>query len=670
MSGDALVGTVLADRYRLDALLGEGGMGKVYEAEHVLMRKRLAVKVLHRQLTQVPEVVARFEREAMAAAHIDHPNVAGATDFGKLADGSVYLVLEYVEGRLLRDEMAAGPMSVERALPIVRQIASALAAAHALEIVHRDLKPENVMLVERRGTPDFVKVLDFGIAKVPIGDTEEGQEGRPITKAGMVYGTPEYMAPEQALGQSVDGRADIYALGVILFELLAGKRPFGGKSQVGILGQQLSQPVPTLSERAPAVVVTPAVENLVHRLLAREADERVQTAAEVVSALDGLLATAPQSRGRLFTLAGGSPSAVTGVEGGLEVLADAAAHSSSAILSRGAGEPEPIGVAGALAVSSLPETSEIPKTLRTNPGRKRPTEKLITSLTEAAAQAAEYLETRKSTLPIPLQKLTRDVSGRVLLGGIAFGVLGILTAVVAIVIAVTREPAPVADSDGPNATEEAPDALDLRIADAEKAGLAAMEKLAEEKPSEGRVLVALASVRADSKKYRDAVRAVSDALAVDPGLNEDERVAKVLFRTAQSQSAGSATFRLLTGPMGTRGADIIYDLAITRKVKQSVKARAENFLASKEFERAASPALNIAVALRHAKTCAARKNLLERAKNVGDQRSLRYLHRLTPQTGCGKNDKADCNPCLRGDDSLAQAIQTIGKRVASKSPAE
>ena len=212
---DPRIGTLLAERYRIDALVGEGGMGAVYSAEHVLMRKRFAVKVLRRELTSVPEVVARFEREAMAAGNIEHPNVAAATDFGKLADGAVFLVLEFVSGHSLRDEIARGPFAVDRALHIARQIASALSAAHAQGIVHRDLKPENVMLVEKGGDPDFVKVLDFGIAKVPLGDVPSSgpKQGNPITKAGMVFGTPEYMAPEQALGQTVDGRADLYALG-------------------------------------------------------------------------------------------------------------------------------------------------------------------------------------------------------------------------------------------------------------------------------------------------------------------------------------------------------------------------------------------------------------------------------------------------------------------------
>src|SRR5258706_14913420 len=201
----SLVGKVLSDRYRIESVLGEGGMGAVYLAEHVLMRKRLAVKVLHPEMTRMPEMVARFEREAMAAAHIEHPSVAAATDFGKLEDGSFFLVLEYVEGTSLRDLIAQGPLLSERALHIAYQMASALARAHALGIVHRDLKPENVMLVEREGDPNFVKVLDFGIAKVPVGDFSHeppGSDGAPVlTQLGMVYGTPEYMAPEQALGQ-------------------------------------------------------------------------------------------------------------------------------------------------------------------------------------------------------------------------------------------------------------------------------------------------------------------------------------------------------------------------------------------------------------------------------------------------------------------------------------
>ena len=166
----SLVGQLLSDRYRIERHLGHGAMGSVYLAEHTLMHKRVAIKVLHAEMSRSPEVVARFEREAVAAGHIEHPNVASASDFGKLDDGSFFLVLEYIEGIGLRDALEQyGHLPPKRALHIAAQICSALVRAHELGIVHRDLKPENVMLVDRGGDPDFVKVLDFGIARVPIG---------------------------------------------------------------------------------------------------------------------------------------------------------------------------------------------------------------------------------------------------------------------------------------------------------------------------------------------------------------------------------------------------------------------------------------------------------------------------------------------------------------------
>src|SRR3984957_3805739 len=246
-------GTVIADRYRIEALLGEGGMGKVYRAEHVHMRKPVAVKVLHGDVSTTPEVVARFEREAVAAGKIAHPNVAAATDFGRLENSSFFLVLEYVAGTDLRARINEGALSPERAVHIVRQITSAVGAAHAAGVVHRDLKPENIMLVEREGDPDFVKVLDFGIAKIDsigiLGDPASTASGpssaQPLTKMGAVFGTPDYMSPEQALGQPIDARSDLYSIGVIFFELVAGQRPFKGGA-VTLMRAHVLDAVPTL----------------------------------------------------------------------------------------------------------------------------------------------------------------------------------------------------------------------------------------------------------------------------------------------------------------------------------------------------------------------------------------------------------------------------------------
>ncbi|HEX6767191.1 MAG TPA: serine/threonine-protein kinase, partial [Polyangiaceae bacterium] len=284
-TGDALLGSVLGGRYRLDVLLGSGAMGRVYRAEHTLMHKQLAVKVMHAEHTKNRELVARFEREATAAANIEHPNVVAATDFGKLDDGTVYLALELVQGKNLRAEIAKGPLEVRRALHIARQIARGLAAAHARNIVHRDLKPENVVLVEKDGDADFVKILDFGIAKLA---PESGKS--PLTKVGVVLGTLDYMAPEQALGQPVDQRADLYALGAVTYEMLCGACPYEGESSATILGLQMTKPPPSLRERAPSLGISAPVEALVMKLLAKERKDRPESAAAVVAELDRLVA--------------------------------------------------------------------------------------------------------------------------------------------------------------------------------------------------------------------------------------------------------------------------------------------------------------------------------------------------------------------------------------------
>ncbi len=272
-------GTLIAERYRVVSVLGEGGMGIVYLAEHVHMRKRVAIKVLLPQWTSTTEVVARFEREAVAAGAISHPNVAAATDFGRLADGSFFLVLEYLEGRTLRAELAAGALPPVRALTIARGIALGVGAAHAKGIVHRDLKPENVMLVSRDGDPDFVKVLDFGIARV---EARVGQGGEALTSAGAIIGTPDYMAPEQAMGGSIDARADVYSLGVMLFEMLTGGSPFGGGA-VTLLRQHILTPAPPIPD---AIAAPAAARSLVARLLEKEASARYANAMEVVPVLE------------------------------------------------------------------------------------------------------------------------------------------------------------------------------------------------------------------------------------------------------------------------------------------------------------------------------------------------------------------------------------------------
>ena len=644
---DPRIGTLLAERYRIDALVGEGGMGKVYSAEHVLMRKRLAVKVLRRELTSVPEVVARFEREAMAAGNIEHPNVAAATDFGKLADGAVFLVLEFVSGRSLRDEIAHGPFAVDRALHIARQISSALSAAHAQGIVHRDLKPENVMLVEKGGDPDFVKVLDFGIAKVPLGDAAVpgAAKGNPITKAGMVFGTPEYMAPEQALGQTVDGRADLYALGVILFEMLSGLRPFSSQSSVGILGQQLSKPTPTFAERSPTLLVPPAVEQIARKLLARDASGRYESASELSRAIDVLLAPIPGHGVYRYTLADGSRPSLSGAE-----ASDAAqtavtnpiparAPISSQALPMAA-TPTPAGLAG-LKTSFIGFVRGFERTRRRLPPRVRDALRPIPTPTLLLAGALLCL------LFVAL-----------LLAGLVKGVRALHgDPRVAASAAASASAAAEASQAPPLAT-----ASENELQGAQKAGVSALEALVEKYPSDARLSLELGRAALAGKDYTKAVGAVGRALGLDPMLAESKQVSSILFQTAQVKAASDATFALLFGPMGKRGPDVAYDLAATEVVKLWVRTRADQGLRSPDFTRLTTPELSIAVALRFATTCPQRYALLPRAKEIGDERALGYLNLYRSTSGCGRRKQDDCNACLRVDSRLNEAIDAIKLR--------
>jgi serine/threonine protein kinase len=268
-----LLGAEVDGRYRVLELIGEGGMGKVYLAEHIEIGKRVALKVLHPSYSRMPDLVERFRREARAASKIGHPNIVDVTDSGTTSDGSVYFVMEYLEGVELGSVIEReGAIDVARALRISGQICRALAAAHAQGIVHRDLKPENIFLVTRDGAADVVKVLDFGIAKTT--EAEAARERR-LTSPGMAMGTPEYMAPEQAAGRPADSRCDVYALGAIMYEMVTGVPPYSGDNFMEILTKKATvDPPPPMLVRGD---LPQQVSELVMAAMARNPDARPQT---------------------------------------------------------------------------------------------------------------------------------------------------------------------------------------------------------------------------------------------------------------------------------------------------------------------------------------------------------------------------------------------------------
>lgn len=283
-----LVGRVLDGRYRVVERLGAGGMGTVYRGEHVAISRPVAIKVLNPVLASSEDVVARFEREARAAGALSHPNCVPVTDFGRLEEGLLYLVMELVDGRslesLLEDE---GRLPVKRALRIARQVLRGLGHAHAAAIVHRDIKPDNVMLARREDEDggEYARVVDFGIAQLTGDDSER------LTQVGMAVGTPSYLSPEQAFGGVVDHRSDLYSTTVLLFRMLAGRAPFRGETPLAVLTAHASAPIPRVADVAPDVVVTAEVEALLQRGLAKQPEERFRDAAEYVAAIDECLGT-------------------------------------------------------------------------------------------------------------------------------------------------------------------------------------------------------------------------------------------------------------------------------------------------------------------------------------------------------------------------------------------
>jgi eukaryotic-like serine/threonine-protein kinase len=625
----ALIGQTISDRYKIERLLGEGGMGAVYQAEHTLMRKRMAIKVLHPEMTRLPEVVARFEREAMAAAHIDHPHVVTATDFGKLEDGSFFLALEFVEGKSLREVIAKGRLELGRALHIGRQIAAALSRAHQLKIVHRDLKPENVMLVTREGDPDFVKVLDFGIAKVQIGELTSEQErgpGQPVlTQAGMVYGTPEYMAPEQALGQPVDARADLYALGCILYEMLCGVRPFDAESKVALLGMQVTAPVPPMAQRAPGANIPPEVEALVRKLLAKEASERTADAREVIEGIANILT--------------------------------------------------PLVTAGRIDAGYAPP----PPSRFTNPS--------LVSGIGSSADLSISPDAGVRVQPVPTTAIQGLLTNKAWLIAAGGGLVGILVLVITIV-AVFRGHDTEADVEGGTAVVEggeistdAEQKIKEAIAQIDKgnygSGIEGLEGVGPEAQNREDVHLALLKAYGNTDKHKEAMREVGLVLRANPSMHltgpegvflrtEVRDTALLEGIAGADQSAVNEAFGYFNGKLGTVGYDDLYDIAYGKSGVNYPRAvnRARAELARSDRSKM-SPALAITVDLSSVvSNCQAIKALLDRAAEKGDERTLFVLRPLMAPRIVGASGfrrGGDALACIH-EGSLAKTIAAIETR--------
>jgi eukaryotic-like serine/threonine-protein kinase len=297
------VGSIVEDRYRIEAELGAGAMGSVYRGRHIKVGRTVAIKVLHDHLVREPEMVERFEREARIAAKLQHPNLVGVLDIGETPDGKKLIVLEFAPGRSLA-ELVGMPRQRDRVIALARQLLCGLEHAHELGLVHRDLKPENVLVERTTDGTEIPRIVDFGIATLRDGDDAEE---RRLTTTGMVLGTPMYMAPEQARGERVDQRADLFAMGVIVYELLAGTTPFEGSGLEVIMLNQ-THDAPSVHART-GRDVDPLLEAFARTLMARDPANRFQSATDALRVLD-LIAHDRDAAARAFGLTAPVPERI------------------------------------------------------------------------------------------------------------------------------------------------------------------------------------------------------------------------------------------------------------------------------------------------------------------------------------------------------------------------
>jgi serine/threonine-protein kinase len=405
-AADPLVGQLVAGRYRVLRQLGEGGMGNVYRAVQETIEKKVALKVLKTEYSQSADMVVRFHREAVSACRIKHPNVVDVFDLGQLDDGRFYIAMDLLEGRDLAQVLAAsGALPAQRAVHIALQICRALNAAHQSGIVHRDLKPENVFLHRTSDGDEIVKIVDFGIAHLVVQEPERARSvptlerapdgSRKLTSVGMIFGTPEYMAPEQATGGQIDHRADIYATGIILYKMLTGHAPFSGKSFLDVLAKQVGEIPPRMSKVNPDLDIPRELEDVIMRALAKKPEDRFATMARFARALAYAAKGRERGRRTLVRFAVAFSVIAVGASAGIwwwrhRSTYDIALRGASASTPAGAETPSPPSVAATppLPPVAAPAVVATPAVPIAEPAIPTVTDAATSSSTEAPAASS------------------------------------------------------------------------------------------------------------------------------------------------------------------------------------------------------------------------------------------------------------------------------------------
>ncbi|AKT38354.1 serine/threonine-protein kinase [Chondromyces crocatus] len=630
---ESLLGRVLSNRYRIDALLAMGGLGAVYVGEHVHMHKRVALKVLHASSEQDPEMVRRFEREAIAGAHVQHPNVATATDFGELPGGSYFLVLEYIQGTSLSEIIRRGPLPVPRALHIARQIAAGLEAVHTMGIVHRDVKPLNVMVAEGQG--DLVKLIDFGFARVPV-DRLASADGvrvldlpKRLTRAGRVFGTLSYLAPEAAEGMdAIEAPADLYALGLMFYEMVAGKPPFEAENAIELFEQQRFAPPPMIAERSPGVSVPMPVELLILRLLAKDPKKRPQDASAVIEAIDEAAA------GLGLDLMGGTRSSRLPGRGGSLIPPPGGGTLGGQLASI-----PPVATGASMPPPGMPGMSTPPPAV--SAGRVWAEQGALAARAARAAREAKYAGGLRGA------GAGRQDGKWTWVGAFAVGAMLSLGTV----FGVARLGAVEAASAASMATALPLGSLPEIAVEAETAPEAEPEVVATAVVEREALLASVTVV--DPAVGAETLLAL---LEREPGALRERPIAVAAREVAAAigRVDGELTDRVfdaLARRAGSEGLDVLYEVMASRGTTPPAR-RAAALLRDPEITLRSTPTMQVALDLRLAR-CRDKLGLLERAVEEGDRRALVAL-------------EANVKFCFQKHPLVASATQRLRDRLNGK----
>ena len=710
LDDDVLVGTTLCNSYIIERVLGEGGMGRVYEASHTrIKRKRFAIKTLHPEFLRQPDIVARFQREAEAAASIPSDHVVGVYDVDQIDDGRPFMVAELLDGRELGEMLDESPkLNVPYAVGIVRQICKALAAAHAHGVVHRDMKPENVFLTGDMTRP-HVKVLDFGISRLD-------DSGQDLTKTGMIMGTPSYMPPEQARGERVDHRADVYATGAILYRALTGQVPFDrDEPSATVIAVLTAEPV---RPRALEASIPEHLEAIIQRAMAKEASERFASMQELEAALapydtaapartdprDTMEAVAVRDARPLFVVL--SAAALLLIVSGLGTAIAGVVRSV-----RGSGPSAVELIIGAVALLLALSTPLflVARNLRLsawdNTVRMMSlAESLRVPLTAYVGAygvgwlmitLVDHLFVGRTGWPLwdsllfvvactaaALSLVLRRQGGAAarLIPAIALmssGLVALIVVAIALRAPVTDEALPIAENEQTSVDDDGPSesrttnakgkpiakgnskASDAELDNAKRSGIGALRTLVKKHPSDVRVWRAIMIVQSTSEETLDnALDAAVKMHDLDDASLNDDVIISILKRAAASGDKKRRTraLSIIGGRLGSRGPDVLFDIG-------SEDARA--MLDTQAVRKLASKALLIAYDMRKAQGCQAKANLLERAREHGDERTAKILRPLMHGTksGCGFLRLGRCPAKCDGHaQEMRRAVQVIAQR--------